>query len=483
MPVTPERRRPRDPRRAVLFSCGLAIATATASAQSAVDFRTPDGTRIVLLPDRGAPTLTWAVATPTGPQVDPAGLPGLAAATVHASMRGTFRTGSLDSGAERAARKELDDALAALAALPPGQERAEANERVVAARERAAKLCDAHAFRRVLAAAPASDVAVQVDDDTAVLTMTTTPSAVPAVARLLFERREDQALRDVDLDLAVWQNTVAAHFDRSSSAPLYAEVLAMAFPGHPLARAGDRPNAAVARLDAAMQTWARSQHPRRSVHVLAGNFDPTAVRAHLDAVFTTTALPLPEAVPPALPREQAAARRSLVPGARHPAALIAFALRPGTPPEAAATVARWLADGPDSWLARELRGQGRPAVTVAVRAPWPAGAAAGLCVIEVADQPGAPARLADDVLAALGRAKTANPEVAELQTAFATTQSDFTRATDGRTRTATLVATRALLQPEAELPQRKGPPAYAELPALLRALLATHPVVVEWRDA
>lgn len=483
MPVTPERRRPRDPRRAVLFSCGLAIATATANAQTAVDFRTKDGTRFVLLPDRGAPTLTWAVATPTGPQVDPAGLPGLAAATVHASMRGTFRTGSLDAGAERAARKELDEALAALAALPQGQERIEANDRVVAARERASKLCDAHAFRRVLAAAPASDVAVQVDDDAAVLTMTTTPSAVPAVARLLFERREDPALRDVDLDLAVWQNAAAAHFDRSSTAPLYAEVLAMAFPGHPLARAGDRPNAAIARLDAAMQTWARSQHPRRSVHVLVGNFDADAVRAHLDAVFTATALTLPDEVPQAMPREQAAARRSLVPGARHPAALLAFSLRPGTSPEAAATVARWLADGPDSWLARELRGQGRPAVQVAVRAPWPTGAAVGLCVIEVRDQPGAPVRLADDVLAALTKAKGQNPETKELQDAFAATQSEFTARTDGRTRAATFVATRAMLQPEAELPQRKGPPPFAELPALLRALLATHPVVVEWRDA
>lgn len=483
MQVTPERRRPSPARRAVLISCALAAAAATAPAQAALDFRTPDGTRFVLLPDQGAPTLTWAVATPVGPQVDPAGLPGLAAATVHASMRGTFRTGSLDANGERAALKQLDDALAAFAASAPGEAQDRAAMRVAAARTALARLSDPHAFRRVLAAAPTNDLEIRVDDDVAVLTLSTTPAAVPVVARLLLERREEPALRGVDRDLAAWQAAAIRHFDGSSTAPLYAEVLAMAFPGHPLARAGDRPNEAICRREAALSTWSRSQHPRRSVHVLVGNFDPDAVRAQVEAVFATTSLPVPDAVPAATPREQAATRRSMVPGARHPAALVAFALKPGTSPEAAATAARWLADGPDSWLARELAGAGRPAASVAVRAPWPAGAATGLFVLEVADQPGAPVRLADDVLAALARAKTAVPQVADLQAAFASTQCEFTAATDGRAATAAFVAGAAVRHPEAPLPQRPAPPAFAELPAQLRALLATHPVVVEWRDA
>ena len=59
----------------------------------------------------------------------------------------------------------------------------------------AAELGDARTFRRVLAALPAHRVELLERGGVAVFTLTTIEPALEAVARMVLERREDQALR------------------------------------------------------------------------------------------------------------------------------------------------------------------------------------------------------------------------------------------------------------------------------------------------
>ena len=490
MQQTCEGRSPTGPRRAVLLLCGIAIATSIASAQSAIDFRTSDGTFFVLVPASGAAIVHWTVATPIGPQVDPASTPGLAAACAQASLRGTWDIGSLDADRERKALAELDEAetivdiapsLSGTAAEPA--RRAELLARVAQLRSVADALCDPLAFRRVLATAPARNVRLRFDQDTAILSLTTTPLGVTAVARLLYNRRESQALRSVRQDLAQLQQEATTEWDRSPMAPLYAETLALAFPSHALARAGDRPSIGGFRRQLALEVFAKSQHPRNTVHVLTGSFDVTALKSALEGIFTTTALQQPEVLQKAAPRAQAAVRRAMVPGAKRPAALIAYSLPAGLDATSVATVAQWFAGGDDSWLGRELVRSGRKTATVAVRAPWPESAATGLLVIEVMDQAGTSVKLADDVLALCTKGRQATPEVGQLPQAFTRVRHEFEAETGGSPSLASWIARRTLQNGGTALPQPPEVPPFAELTALLRRILATNPVVVEWRDA
>lgn len=461
-------------------------AQAPATPAGALDFTTADGTRVVLLPIGGPPLVHWAVATPCGALVDPPSVPGLAEAIAAASLRGTWRTGSRDAAQERAALDALDAAERDLQSAPrtDGKPPPELAATVARLQHEVLALGDPQAFRRVLAATPVDDLELRSDGRMAVLQLTTAPFAVPQLARLLKERREEPALRGFRYDLQQWQTRATAAWDAEPMAPLYAEVLAQAFPGHPLARSGDRPASAGCQRAQALATWARSQHPSRSVHVLIGNFDPQAVQQVLQQTFADTALPTPDALPEAVPRAQPALRRALVPGARHPAAVLAFALPAGVDPVAAATAARWFADGDGSWLAQELVRQGRKKIAVAVRAPWPDGAATGLLAIEVADPAGGDPALADEVLKLCAAAVAKQPRPGELPAAYGSVLRAFEQRTRRPADQAALFATRLWAEPTrriADLPPRAA--AFAELPALLQRILDGNPIVIEWRDA
>ncbi len=475
-----ERPSPVGRRRAVPM--GLLLAT-TLSAQAAVDFRAPDGSRFLLMPDQGPPIVHWAVATPIGPDIDPPNAPLLAAAAGRASLQGTWLLGSLDAAKEPSALDAFDATTTELQYAPvsfPGID--ELKRRHEQLRQAAAALSDPSAFRRTLAAAPSRGLQLREHGDVAVLSLVTIPGGIGNVAALLHQRREHQALRDVRAELAALQDERARQWDAEPLARLYAEALAMAYPGHPLARAGDRPTAPACSRSLAFAAWNESQHPTNTVHVLCGGFDAAAARKALERAFATTALPAPRPRTPAAVRTLDAARRSTVPGARHPAALIAFPVPSTASRQAAAVVARWLGDGAESWLGRRLQQTGRLTATVAQKAPWPASAAQGLVVLEVTDAPGTDAELARDVLALLAQAAQAEPPAEELIRAAATLERERLTATASQTDRAAFLAVRALREPE-RLTAPALVPALPEVLDALRKTLGASPIVVEWRDA
>jgi len=469
---------------AFLATIGLVLGAADVVGQEPVDFRAKDGTRFVLMPTPGAPLVHWSVATPIGAAVDPADAPGLAEAAALASMRGTWSFGSLNAARERDTLAELDALEAELRAAPKvsaaelDARRARASE----LRALAATLCDTAAFRRVLAAAPASGVSIRSTANASILSLRTTPLALPQVAKLLVDRRERQTLRNVDAELDAVQRNAAAAWDADPLSPLRSEMLALAFAGHPIARSGERPQPAPVRRDAAFATWAQSQHPQNTVHVLTGSFDPAAVRTDLERAFERTLLPATQPRQPATPRALTATRRASVPGARFPAALVAFALPTELDRDAAATAARWFAEGPESWLGKELVRAGRASARVAVRAPWPDTAATGLLLIEVTDTAGTREGLAEETLALIANGRAAAPEPGQLPLRFAAQQHAFAIATDGAAGFAAWCADRALATHGNGIPTAPTAPVYPELVESLRRVLASSPIVVEWRD-
>ena len=465
--------------------CAIALAVAAgAVAQSPVDFRTKDGSRFLLISQPGAPVVHWAVATPIGPRIDPVGMHGLSEAVFRSSIRGGFGVGSLDVAKERQTLDEIDAIEAELAGPVKGVEETKAKAaRLEELRAAAEKLSDPAALRRVLAGAPATNVQLRTHHDVAMLSLTTTPLGAPAIAKLLFERREQQALRGYATELTAIRRRDAAAWDEDPLAPLYAEALALAFAGHPLARAGERPTNDPVRRSAALAAWARSQSPKNTVHAIVGSFDVASMRTQLERVFATSSLADAEVAQPAEARAPNAMRRALVPGARRPAALIAYALPQGGNRHAVETVARWFADGPDSWLGRELVRAGRAGASVAVRTPWPEAAANGLLVIEATDAAGASPTLADDVLKILAASQGAAPEPGRLPLRFAAIQRDFLTRTDSPTDLAAAVAAFSVANPASPTLAPPVAPAFGELAQQLRAILATSPIVVEWRDA
>ena len=458
-------------RPAMLTGFGVALIAAFATAQSPIEFRTKDGTRFLLLPQPGAPIVHWCVASPIGPRVDPTDSPGLAEAVVRASMRGTWTVGSLDAARERPVLAELDalEAELSASATQPAAERDAKVARTAELRAQAAQLSDLLAFRRVLAATPASSVQVRSDGSVATLSFRTTPLGVPAAAKLLVDRRDRQALRAIDAELLSAQQRAAAAWDQDPLAPLYAELLALAFSGHPVARSGDRPQAQSVRRDTALATWARTQHPDATVHALVGSFDAVAVQKELERAFASTQLPAAQAIEPIAPRMPAAIRKAVVPGARYPAALVAYAMPSGMDRAAAMTIARWLADGPESWLGKELVRRGRKTAKTTVLAPWPNAATTGLLVIQVTDEAGTKQGLADEALSALAAARSASPEPGQLPIRFAAILREFELAT-GSGQDLAVFAASAALRGEAIAPPAS--PLFSELAAQLHDALA-----------
>ena len=445
---------------------------------------TPDGSRFWLLPTTGAPLVHWAIASPCGPLVDPPGAPGLAAACALASLNGTWQVGSLDPVREAAALSALDQGETDLAAAPrvDGQPPPELAARVAQLRLAAAAAADRQAFRRVLMATPVQDVQEVVQGNAAVLSLTTTPDAIARVAQLLVDRREGQALRDVRAVFDRRGAEATAEWDRDPMAPLRAEALALAFPGTVLARAGDRPPAGGCSRTLAQSTWARTQHPAQTVHVLTGNFDVAAAAAQLRAAFASTALPPPPVDPPVTPRPVTGIRRAIVPGAQHPAAVIGWCLRGTERSAELACLVRWFGDGAESWLGQQLQQRGRLQIALACRAPWPGPPGQALLLLEAEDPAGGNPALADEILALCRAGVKKAPRPGELERAHAAALAAWERATRGDAALARQFAIDLLLHGgTAALPAAPTEVPYGSLPELLQQLLDTSPVVVEWR--
>lgn len=458
----------------ILLGAAALLPGAPAQSGGAVSFRTADGSRFVLLPTLGPPLVHWAVATPAGALEDPAGLEGLAVACARASLNGTWRTGSRDPAAERAALEQAD-AAARAARTAAGSA---GDDGVAAARAAAAALSDPQAFRRVLAGAPALDLTLTESPWSTVLSLTTTVDGLARVAELLLERREDGALRGL---AEAWAVTIEARRPAAAAdpmEPLRAEAISLAFPGHPLGRTGERPAASAAPDRAtALQVWQRTQRPDRSVHVLIGAFQVETVRPLLERTFASTALQEP--VPPLpAPRHLPASRRSSVPGTDR-GAVVALRLPAGAEPAVAACAASWLGPGPNTLLTRELARRG---VTAAARASvvLPGQGLPGLLLLELWRAP-AGVDAAALGLELIGVAAQRAPEPVDLGRAHAALMAEHEARTRSPRARAATAAELLLRYPSAPVLPSAAPPAPAAVHDLLRAASTSPPSVVEWK--
>jgi len=480
------RRRP-DERRPLLVAALLLAASTTAQGppkSAVVTFASPDGSRFVLVPDATIATVHWAIATFVDAADEPPGLEGLAMATARASLGGTWQTGSGDAAAERQALALLDQAWVDLL-MTPGNP---AGLQTVRDRETAAtRLGDDMVFRRVLAALPVHEPEIAGRSPVCVLSLTTLPSAIGDVGTRLVERREQQALRGLP---NAWMQEVVARqkaFDLDPFAAIHAELLALAMPNHPAARAAERPGRIAPRRDQALATWHATQRPERTVHVLVGGFDVLSTRAALTAVFARTQLP--EAPPAAVvaPRPIQGMRRSTVLGVRRPTVAIAWVLPAISDPLALEVAARWLGGGSESWLGRALQKAGRKDAVVSCQAPWPAAAfGRSLLLVEVVDpgfvDPVGVGQLAEQVLAACRDAIAKPPPATALLPALTDLQREWTIVTGDPRRHAAELARTALLWPQ--LPGRLGSPTAVDpraVQAMLTAVFAGQPAIVEGR--
>jgi len=370
------------------------IASGRLASAQVTTLTTADGSRFVLCVDPTEPQVHWAIASWLDGLDDPPSHPGLARVVLHLARLGTFRTGSLDPTAERNALAALD---AARAAVQQNATDTGALARLAALEQQAAALGDPAGYERVLAALPAHRPEVGSIGPCGVFTLTTLADALPAVAAMLVERREDVALRGL---AAAWAEVPAARRSAAADpfAPLATELLALTWPNHPLARRSEAASTIAPRHAEALAVWAATQHPSRTVHVLVGDFDTEATAAVLRAAFQRSLLPAPIAAQAPSPHPLQGHRRSQVPGIVEQASLLAFPL-PANPDAAALqVVSQWLGDA-EGPLAQELRRE-RANVQVAVQAPWPLRPASqGMLLLEVLDRGGRPG-LADALRAA-----------------------------------------------------------------------------------
>jgi predicted Zn-dependent peptidase len=469
-----------DRRLGAVASMLLAAAASAQQGAANLDFRTGDGSRFVLVADAAAAAVNWAIATPAGSEADPPGMDGMAAALVEASLNGTWRTGTADPAAERAALQALDRAIANSAALPRDSKPPTGPSDVDRAGLVLQLLGDPQAFRRVLAAVPAVDLEVSESLQAAVLTLTTTAASIEAVGRLLVERREQFAMRGAFRSYITHNATSAQIWDADPFNQLRAEAAALAFPGLQRARAGQRPVFTVPTLAAIEECWHSTQRPDRSVHVLVGNFEPATVRSTLERIFAVTALPAWQPRPEGAPRPLGAVRRSVVPGLAHPACVLAWQLPDAADATVGDVAAHWLASGGDSWLHRELQRAGRAPATSSARSPWPPGPGPALFVVEVSENKGDARTLADVCLQLCRKAGDTPPTAAELERVQAERLQTWEAATRDGHVFAQQMATRLLDDPKALV----GPPTAAtaeDVQRWLRELTARNPVVIEGR--
>lgn len=461
---------------ATVLLTAAALPCASTAQQAPVSFTAPDGSRFVLVVEPSMPHVHWAVATWADGRDDPPGLDGLTRAVMRASLGGTWQTGSRDPVRERQALERLDAVWQQAGSSPEAPGFVEFQR----CADEALEFADLLAFTRVLATLPADRPELVARDGAMVLVLTTLPAAIADVGRLLVERREDQALRELP---RCWQAEVEARAGGGNADPasaLHSELLAMALPDRPAARAAERAGTAAPRHAQALAVWAATQRPERTVHVLLGGFDTEAATAALNATFAATALPAHTPAPSAPARPLAGMRRSVVPGVSPPALAVAWVLPADADRTVLAAAAAWLAGGPDSRLGQELLRSGRTTAKVQCHAPWPtAGADGGLLVIEITDDK-ATDGLLDLVLRTCKAAATNAPDPATVQPVVAALQRQSREAgRDPRARAARLAAA-ALAAPD-RAPALAGtrPADGAAIQSLLARTFAGQPVAVE----
>jgi hypothetical protein len=443
-----------------------------------VRFVAPDGTPFVLIADPAFPLVHWAIASSLDAADEPPGFEGLAWTVLQASLNGTWNIGSRDAVRERQALAQLDEAWQRT--LRDSRDPAVlANVR--RCDDEAHALADPRAFGRALAAAPAHRPEVLQRGAAGVFVVTTLPGAIGEVGRLLVERRDEQALREL---ARTWLQTFAdraSAFASDSRRPVHAELLALSLPDQVAARALAAPTAAVPTREQALATWARTQRPERTVHVLLGGFRTEAVQATLTEVFARTSLP---AVPPpaaSAARPLAGPRRSSVAGVTPPVATVAWLMPRGADRFVLAVARQWLAGGAGSMLARDFERQGRKGAAVRALAPWPPTVGGpALFVVEATDPAGIDG-LADRVLAACRAAAEKAADADSLLAATAALQRDWCRANGEPRELAAEIAAAFLVAPERE-PATTWPPIDAKaVQDLLARTFAGHPVIVEGR--
>jgi hypothetical protein len=447
------------------------------AAEGITRLTTPDGSRFVLCPDPTVPLLHWAVVTWTDGSGDPAGFAGLTRTTLQVSLGGTWQNGSRDPTKEWEALAALDDAWQQRMQRPNDGTVAELLRRCD---EAAQSLADLTTFPRILAALPVHRPQIVDRGPTSALLLTTLEAAVPALASVLIDRREDQALRDLP---RAWMADLVQRLQQHASnewAAVDAELLALVLPAHPFAQQVQKPAFVAPRRSDAMAAWERSQHPARTVHVLIGDFDPRAVRPALLAGFTTTALPAIPAERTPQPIPLSSARRAQVRGVGVPVAAIAWVLPPISDRIALATLGQWFAEGPDSVVGQALQRSNRKTASVRCRTPWPpTERGQALFRIEVADPAGVD-KLAEMVVELLNNAAATPPDAEALRPAIAALQRARRERTHDARQLAATIGGDALLWPDQPL-VRAWPSSVdtAQVVGVLRGIVAGQPVIVE----
>ena len=451
------------------------VAASLAPAQSITQLTTPDGSRFVLCVDANVPHLQWAVASWADGADDPPGFPGISRLVLRQSMLGTWRSGSRDPEAERRALAALDEAWQQFAQRPADPE---ASARVVDLDRAARSLADPTSFHRALAALPVHRPELRDEGATGVLVLTTLPNAIADVGAMLVDRREEMALRDLQ---RAWSDELVARAGGPGTdpfRPLLAELLALAMPAHPIAGQLEDPLLTAPRRADALATWAATQHPQRTVHVLLGDFDAAAAAQVLQATFVSTRLPAPPPPPPA--RGFQGQRRSVVPGTSSPMLVIAWPIPANADPTTLTLASQWLAGGAESRLGQLLARANRPQVQVDVRAPWPTTRdGRGLFVVTMREAGGRPG-LAIAALDACRDAIAGAPTDAGLQPLLAALQRQWRDTSSDPRRQAAAMAAAALQWPNRPPPIR-GPERVepASVQAFLQATLGGPSVLVE----
>lgn len=380
----------------IALAAALGVASAAQDPAAVVQFRAPDGSRILLLPVEGAPIVHWTTFAPAGATEDPAGGIGLAVAVARASLWGAVPTPQVD--AARAAWRsyeQLDAQLQQAGTEAPE----ELFERWRNALEQALTTADPFAWQQELRSAPAIGPELEVVHDGTLLQLTVPTNALERVVSLLAQRRSGALLVGWRRQLEIAR--LERQRDRGARpfGGIVDELLEIGLAGHPATREEPELLAAPS-VDAgdALAVFARTQSGPRTLHVLVGSFDPATVRALLERELT----PLPDSgdlAPSRVTPTPRGERRSSLHGAT--SALVAGWLPPpGISAHALELLAEWLAGGEDAFLPQRLRARGLPTISVRAAARFPGPQPPYLFGIEIADR-GVPPAASETLLAAL----------------------------------------------------------------------------------
>lgn len=440
-----------------------------------LQFQTADQSRFLLIHDPEMQQVHWAIASWIDGSDDPPGLSGLSLVTAQASLKGTWPTGSLDISAEKEAMAELDTAWQKKMAAP-GNSKLEAEVR---RRDKVVRgLSDPRRFHRVLAAAPAFHPEVIDRGAIAVTALTTIEPGLPTVAKLLLERREQQALREL---IRNWQTAVTQRLQAYMQSPrnrMYAELLALTHPYSPATEQLEAPPMVIPTRDQAMATWQSSQHPTRTVHVLFGSLDLQRTKGLLEEVFTATTLADPTPRTTASPRPLTAQRRSVVPGIQSTGVVLGWVLP--------AKVNRWALEVGRRWLADESGAlltslhKARPNLTITCHAPWPhTSDGTGLLVLDVIDPSGKP-DLAMTVIKRCQQVVAMKFSGNPYYRSYRSLLHDWNKSADDSRSIAVTMAERALMLPRIN-PNQQPPPWIkpTTIAATLQSVFASQPAIVE----